>query len=180
MFRRIFKMSNKVENHVIKGDASGNIVDDNSVLDPIWDDTNKETKPIHMSVTLNRMDSMYNDINDFNGSMSLLSLYANETILVEPSRKFNVNSWISVKLPEGVMCLIKETPEMLKEGFHVLGGLLDETHNGDIDVTLINSSDKAKMIAEGDKIGQLFFIPTLTVDFNKTELQEKEEIKIVD
>lgn len=77
-------------------------------------------------------------------------LHAGERVLLPTGMKFAI--------PPGYYGHIADrSGKSIKEGLHVLGGIIDSTYRGEVRVCLVNLSNEYHLINVGDRIAQILF-----------------------
>lgn len=85
-----------------------------------------------------------------------LDLYSVEPVRLEAGERKAVRTGIALEIPAGFAGLIWDKSSVsMKHGLKTLGGVVDAGYRGEIQVGLVNFSDKAYEIGKGDKIAQL-------------------------
>ncbi|MDP2666875.1 MAG: dUTP diphosphatase [Candidatus Diapherotrites archaeon] len=89
-----------------------------------------------------------------------MDLYANDEYVIQPGERMAVSTGIALALPPGHVGLIwdKSGPP-LKNGLHVMGGVLDETYRGEIKIVVINHGKEPITLEKGQKVAQLLIQP---------------------
>ena len=96
-------------------------------------------------------------------------LYSIETVVIKPNEKpKTIRTGISLELPMGYGCFIKDRSSLASEGLHILGGVIDNGYRGEILIKIVNLSDKPITLVEGSKIAQFVIIPIF--DFGVVEV----------
>lgn len=82
--------------------------------------------------------------------------YAGEDCELNPTQRALLDTAIATELPEWAYGRIADRSGMaLKQGLHVLGGVIDSNYRGSIGVILINLGDTKVEIKRGDRIAQM-------------------------
>jgi dUTP pyrophosphatase len=105
-------------------------------------------------------------------------IFALETVYLIPGEVMKIRTGIAVNFPKGYGAVIKDRSSMALKGFHVSGGVIDETYSSEISVLLTYItpvSGNRALINKGDKIAQL--IPTQVVNWDVSEVDELEELE---
>jgi len=103
---------------------------------------------------------------DFNG----------EVFVLEPEKRKLFSTGISLELPsEHGMLLRDRSSVAVRDGLHVLAGVIDNGYRGEVKICLVNLSDKAHVFTKGQKVAQgiLHHVPTCEAKEIK-ELSETE------
>lgn len=79
-----------------------------------------------------------------------------ENYLISPGNKILVNTGISMEIPESFFGSIRDRSGLaVKQGIHVLGGVIDSHYRGEIKIVLINLGKDNFEIKKGDRIAQM-------------------------
>jgi dUTP pyrophosphatase len=82
--------------------------------------------------------------------------YAGEDRELYPTQRALLDTAVAIELPEWAYARIADRSGMaLKQGLHVLGGVIDSNYRGAIGVILINLGDTKVEIKKGDRIAQM-------------------------
>ena len=113
-------------------------------------------------------------------------LYAIEDVSLPFGRPVKVKTGLSLQLPQGYYCSIRDRSGLGSKGIHTLGGVIDCEYTGEYCVLLVNlnkhnpfsSADPVYKISKGEKIAQLVFakVPSviyLDEDFEETKRGDK-------
>ncbi len=98
-------------------------------------------------------------------------LYATEPACLAPGARAAIGCGFAIALPAGMAALVVPRSGLaLRDGLGVLNGpgLIDAGYRGEIKVILINHDSEAeRLIAVGDRIGQLVLIDLPAVRFDE-------------
>ena len=73
---------------------------------------------------------------------------------------------LKMAIPSGYGCVIKDRSGLaVKQGLHVLAGVIDSSYRGEWMICLLNTGDGTYEIVEGDRIAQAILIPEYKIDF---------------
>lgn len=79
-----------------------------------------------------------------------------ESYFIEPGERILVKTGIKVAIPKNHYGHIKDRSGLaLKNGIHVLAGVIDENYRNEIGVVLINLGSKMYKISKNEKIAQM-------------------------
>lgn len=105
-----------------------------------------------------------------------LDLFSREEIVLKPGQRHSFKMGFAVELPEDCVALIWDRGGMAtKFGIHSMAGVIDSNYRGEVNVLLLNTSDKDYKISIGDKIAQM-----LIQRFEKAEFERVEELSETD
>jgi len=91
-----------------------------------------------------------------------LDMYSTENKVIKPGEKYHFDTAIAVEIPKNYVGLLWEKSGLAcRNGLISLGGVIDSTYRGPIDVVLWNFSKKSVKIEKGDKISQLLIQPVV-------------------
>ena len=99
-----------------------------------------------------------------------------EVFVLEAGKRKLFSTGISLELPAGYGMLLKDRSSVaVRDGLHVLAGVIDNGYRGEVKICLANLSDKAHVFTKGQKIAQgvLHQVPVCKVE----EIQELSETK---
>ena len=90
---------------------------------------------------------------------------------IPPSENLLIGTGVAVAIPKGYCGIIKDKSGLsLKEGLTILGGVIDSSYRGEINVIAQNTtSDHYIKVKDGQKIAQLLILPVPTIDLIETE-----------
>jgi dUTP pyrophosphatase len=86
-----------------------------------------------------------------------------EEYALKPGERIHIKTGICLAIPKNYWGSIRDRSGLaLKNGLHVLGGVIDETYRGEIGIVLINLSTKPYTIQKHERIAQLVISPYTT------------------
>lgn len=101
-----------------------------------------------------------------------LDLFAIAGIDVAPGERVKIPTGIAMEIPEGFVGLIWDrTGVSLKKGLKIIGGVVDSSFRGEVQVLMANISDDAVTIVPGDKIAQMLIQP-----FERPQIEVTDEL----
>lgn len=101
-------------------------------------------------------------------------LFSSESVLIPAFERASIPTGVSMEIPSGVVGLIWPRSGLAKlMGIDVLGGVIDSSYRGEIQVILFNSTDQDIYLDKGSKIAQIIFQEYLTYDFETVESLEE-------
>ncbi len=89
-------------------------------------------------------------------------LYSLEEKVVEPGEGYKFSTGIAADLPTGCYAHIHTRSSMSRDGFCVVGGIVDESYKGELFVVLRNISKVPMKIVKHQRIAQLVLYPIYT------------------
>ena len=89
-------------------------------------------------------------------------LYSRDELLIEPGEGRKISTGIAVNIPPGYYGHIHTRSSMAKQGFVVLGGIVDSSYKGELFVILRNLSNTTHYILKQQRIAQLVLYPIVT------------------
>jgi dUTP pyrophosphatase len=93
-----------------------------------------------------------------------VDLYSPVAGTVPANGKLDLNTYLSVKMPEGVYGRIAPRSSLaLNNSITILGGVIDRDYSGEIRIILFNLSDKDYHFFRGDRVAQIIFEKYLQV-----------------
>jgi len=99
-------------------------------------------------------------------------------IILNPNQRVLIPSGIKVKIPEGFMLSANNKSGVsTKKGLDVLANVVDEDYQGEIHISLVNTSLSNVIIEENEKIVQFILIPVLYDFVEEVPIEELYEIK---
>lgn len=87
-----------------------------------------------------------------------------EPVTIEPSARALIKTGLFLEIPAGFECQVRPRSGLaLKKGLTVLNspGTIDADYRGEVGVILINLSETAITIEDGERIAQLVFAPVV-------------------
>lgn len=102
-----------------------------------------------------------------------LDLYSVEDCILEPGERRAIKTGVAMAIPVGYVGLIWDKSGVAaKGGVKTMGGVIDASYRGEVQVILSNLSDEAYKIEKGAKISQILI--------QKVELTEVCEVAELD
>ena len=101
-----------------------------------------------------------------------------EPITLQPGERRLIPTGIFIALPEGYEAQIRPRSGLaLKHGITVLNspGTIDADYRGEVGIILINHSDKAFIIEDGERVGQMVVAQYSRVEWNETDSLDETE-----
>jgi dUTP pyrophosphatase len=87
------------------------------------------------------------------------------TIKSDMSRRI-FHTGLQIAIPEGYGCVLKDRSGLaVKQGLHVLAGVIDSSYRGEWMICLLNTDGGHYQITEGDRIAQAIIVPEYQLDF---------------
>ena len=102
----------------------------------------------------------------------------NEPITLQPGERRLIPTGLFIALPEGYEAQIRPRSGLaLKHGITVLNspGTIDADYRGEVGIILINHSDKAFVIEDGERVGQMVVAQYSRVEWNETASLDETE-----
>ena len=97
---------------------------------------------------------------DFNG----------EAFVLEAGKRKLFSTGISLELPKGYGMLLKDRSSVaVRDGLHVLAGVIDNGYRGEVKICLVNLSEKSHVFTKGQKISQGILHPVPNCDIEEIE-----------
>lgn len=91
-----------------------------------------------------------------------LDLHSIEHVTLLPGEMLPVRTGLAVELPSGTFGAVRGRSGMaFKEAITAFEGTIDAGYRGEINVLLLNSSDRVYEIYPGDRIAQIVVVPYL-------------------
>ncbi len=108
------------------------------------------------------------------GGAAGADLYAclENEVTIAPGETFWVPTGLAMEIPRGCAGLIYARSSMgTKRGLAPANkvGVIDSDYRGEIQVVLLNHSDKAQCVAPGERIAQIVITPVVTPGYCETE-----------
>jgi len=99
-----------------------------------------------------------------------LDLYSMENYLLKTNERKIFNTGISLEIPKGFVGLIWDKSGLAsRAGITILGGVVDNSYRGEIQVILHNSGQEEFQIYKGDKIAQILIQPVAEATIETTD-----------
>ena len=99
-------------------------------------------------------------------------------ITLQPGERRLIPTGLYIALPEGYEAQIRPRSGLaIKHGITVLNspGTIDADYRGEIGIIIINHSDKAFVIEDGERIGQMVVAQYSRVEWNETDSLDETE-----
>lgn len=98
-------------------------------------------------------------------------LYSLENMFIPRGQKREINTKVSVEIPEGYFGLICPRSSMGKKGFSLVNtiGIIDSDYRGQIILHFINNGLNGQSIKRGDRIAQLLIVPYISPEIKVVE-----------
>jgi len=101
-----------------------------------------------------------------------MDLFSVEAVFLEPGQRQAIKTGIAFDIPQGYVGLVwDKSGRAVKEGLTVLAGVIDSSYRGEVQVVLLNTSDKSVEVEKGQKIAQM-----LIQAVEAPEVEEVEEL----
>ncbi len=88
-----------------------------------------------------------------------LDLFSIEKVVIAPSEIRTVRTGIAVAIPKGFVGIVKDRSSKALKGLHCLAGVIDPGYRDELKVVVVNLSDRAIEIEEGERFAQLLIVP---------------------
>ena len=101
-----------------------------------------------------------------------------EPITLQPGERRLIPTGLFIALPEGYEAQIRPRSGLaIQHGITVLNspGTSDADYRGEVGIILINHSDKAFVIEDGERVGQMVVAQYSRVEWNETETLDETE-----
>ena len=101
-----------------------------------------------------------------------------EAITLQPGERRLIPTGLFIALPEGYEAQIRPRSGLaIKHGITVLNspGTIDADYRGEVGIILINHSDKAFVIEDGERVGQMVVARYSRVEWNETDTLDDTE-----
>ena len=101
-----------------------------------------------------------------------------ETKTLQPGERRLIPTRLFIALPEGYEAQIRPRSGLaIKHGITVLNspGTIDADYRGEVGIILINHSDKAFVIEDGERVGQMVVAQYSRVEWNETDTLDETE-----
>lgn len=105
-------------------------------------------------------------------------LYAHENAVIEPHTNVKVGTGVAMKAPDGTFgAIFARSGLATKQGLRPANcvGVCDSDYTGEYIVAIHNDTNEIKTIAQGERIGQVVFLPYIDAFFSEVEELEKTE-----
>lgn len=98
-------------------------------------------------------------------------LYSLENMFIPQGQKREINTKVSVEIPEGYFGLLCPRSSMGKKGFSLVNtiGIIDSDYRGQIILHFINNGLNGQSIKRGDRIAQLLIVPYISPEIEVVE-----------
>lgn len=101
-----------------------------------------------------------------------------EAIILQPGERRLIPTGLFIALPEGYEAQIRPRSGLaIKHGITVLNspGTIDADYRGEVGIILINHSDKAFVIEDGERVGQMVVARYSRVEWQETDSLDETE-----
>ena len=101
-----------------------------------------------------------------------------EAVTLQPGERRLIPTGLFIALPEGYEAQIRPRSGLaIKHGITVLNspGTIDADYRGEIGIILINHSDKAFVIEDGERVGQMVVAQYSRVEWSETDSLDETE-----
>lgn len=79
---------------------------------------------------------------------------------LQPGERKRFCTGIKLQIPAGYAIILKDrSGNAANHGLHVLAGVIDSSYRGELEIVLLNTSDKEVTVHEGHKIAQMVVVP---------------------
>lgn len=94
-----------------------------------------------------------------------LDLYSLEDYNLQPGERKVFFLGFALEFPSGYVAIVKDKGGLSSQfGLHTLGGVFDAGYRGEYNVNLLNLSQSAYSIKQGDKLAQLIIYPVIQAE----------------
>ena len=125
-----------------------------------------------MKLSVKKMDPEAKLPNRAHADDAGLDLFAVEEYALAPGERQNVRTGIAMEIPTGYVGLIWDKSGVAsKTGIKTMGGVVDASYRGEVQVIMVNLSDTPYRVEKGAKVAQMLI--------QKVELLEVEEVEIL-
>lgn len=88
--------------------------------------------------------------------------------ILKPGERRVFHTGLKIAIPTGYGCIIKDRSGLaVKQGIHVLAGVIDSSYRGEWMICLLNTSNNQYEIVEGDRIAQAITIQEYKANFTE-------------
>ena len=98
-----------------------------------------------------------------------MDVYAIETVTIPPMGHHRFYHGFALEFPEGHAALVMDKGSISKAGLKTMGGVFDAGYRGEYNTHLVNLSNEAYTIEEGDKVAQLVIVPVDIADLEEVD-----------
>ena len=134
-----------------------------------------------MAVTVSIINRSHHALSSYSTPLSAgMDIRANldEAITLQPGERRLIPTGLFIALPEGYEAQIRPRSGLaIKHGITVLNspGTIDADYRGEIGIILINHSDKAFVIEDGERVGQMVVAQYSRVQWAETDSLDETE-----
>lgn len=97
-----------------------------------------------------------------------LDLFSAEAYELKPGERRAFGTGIAVAVPPGYVGLVWDRSGLaLRAGITTLGGVIDATYRGEVQVALLNTGEQRYAIQIGDRIAQLLIQPVPVIEVSE-------------
>ncbi|PJF38191.1 MAG: dUTP diphosphatase, partial [Phototrophicales bacterium] len=99
-----------------------------------------------------------------------LDIYADQSAVILPGKHAIISTGVAFALPPGHVGLIWDRGGMAANHvLHTMAGVVDENYRGELMIVMINLSDRAYQIEQGDRIAQMIIQPVVHVELEEAD-----------
>lgn len=134
-----------------------------------------------MSVQVSIINRSHHELPSYSTPLSAgMDIRANldEPITLQPGERRLIPTGLFIALPEGYEAQIRPRSGLaIKKGITVLNspGTIDADYRGEIGIIIINHSDEAFVIEDGERVGQMVVARYNRVEWNETDSLDETE-----
>lgn len=102
-----------------------------------------------------------------------LCAFITETITLQPLERILVPTGLFIELPQGYEAQIRPRSGMsIKKGITVINapGTIDSDYRGEIKIPIVNLSNEAQTIEDGERVAQMVIAQHATIAWSEVEL----------
>ena len=97
-----------------------------------------------------------------------LDLFSAEAYDLNPGERRAFGTGIAIAVPPGYVGLVWDRSGLaVRAGITTMGGVIDATYRGEVQVPLLNTSEQRYAVKVGDRIAQLLIQPLPTIEISE-------------
>ncbi len=89
-------------------------------------------------------------------------LYAMTRAEIAPGQVVRIPTGVHLEIPQGYVGLVKDRSSMGLRGLHMLGGVIDSSYRGEVQILMLNTGALPYVVAAGHKVAQMVVLPVYT------------------
>ncbi|MEA3560319.1 MAG: dUTP diphosphatase [Candidatus Omnitrophota bacterium] len=98
-----------------------------------------------------------------------LDLRALEDVDIKPGERRLIGTGMHLAIPSGFVGIIKDRSGLaLKQGIHIMAGVIDSNYRGEIKVVVLNTAAENYHVETGQRVAQMLILPVARVKIEES------------